>query len=311
MRIYTLDRWHGDPATTRPSQSRNNNNTNNNQGPVDDTEADDDHPSQPPPPQTHHQQQQSHQAPTQPQPPPQPQQQQQQNNTTGLDFTTDPTSTITNGMNGFTPHLNYINPQTLRDSLVPPSPATVPTGPSTTHHTVTGPPTSASAVNGAASSSSTSSSHPHIPNVPHHTGSHTAVNPNPAPSSSTPSSAPNSSIPSGGPNDPPVVNVTITQSMLSTYLQFLQVQTQTGKMKLEYLRRREEREEKESVQRREMERMKLEREAAEFEHNKHSATTKQKADRAIVSQQYHPSLFLSSRLLPIGTTQQPFNRRLG
>jgi histone acetyltransferase MYST4 len=70
--------------------------------------------------------------------------------------------------------------------------------------------------------------------------------------------------------------------MLSTYLQFLQVQTQTGKMKLEYLRRREEREEKESVQRREMERMKLEREAAEFEHSKHSATTKQKADRAIV-----------------------------
>lgn len=71
--------------------------------------------------------------------------------------------------------------------------------------------------------------------------------------------------------------------MLSTYLQFLQVQTQTGKMKLEYLRRREEREEKESAQRREMERMKLEREAAEFEHSKHSANTKQKADRAIVS----------------------------
>lgn len=69
--------------------------------------------------------------------------------------------------------------------------------------------------------------------------------------------------------------------MLSTYLQFLQVQTQTGKMKLEYLRRREEREEKESVQRREMERMKLERETAEFEHSKHSANTKQKADRAI------------------------------
>lgn len=69
--------------------------------------------------------------------------------------------------------------------------------------------------------------------------------------------------------------------MLSTYIQFLQVQTQTGKMKLEYLRRREEREEKEMLQRREMERIKLEREAAEFEHSKHSANIKQKADRAI------------------------------
>lgn len=66
-------------------------------------------------------------------------------------------------------------------------------------------------------------------------------------------------------------------------MQFLQVQTQTGKMKLEYLRRREEREEKEMFQRREMERIKLEREAAEFEHSKQSANIKQKADRAIVS----------------------------
>ncbi|KXN91698.1 Histone acetyltransferase KAT7, partial [Leucoagaricus sp. SymC.cos] len=144
-------RWHGDPATTRPSQSRNNNNASANQaGPTDDPEADDDPP---------------------------------------FDFP-DP-SHLTNG-------------------------------------------------NGSGSSSG-----------------------------------------GGGSNDPPVVNITITQSMLSTYLQFLQVQTQTGKMKLEYLRRREEREEKESAQRREMERMKLEREAAEFEHNKHSANTKQKADRAI------------------------------
>jgi len=70
--------------------------------------------------------------------------------------------------------------------------------------------------------------------------------------------------------------------MLSTYIQFLQVQTQTGKMKLEYLRRREEREEKEMFQRREMERIKLEREAAEFEHSKQSANIKQKADRALV-----------------------------
>lgn len=71
--------------------------------------------------------------------------------------------------------------------------------------------------------------------------------------------------------------------MLSTFLQFLQVQTQTGKMKLEYLRRREEREEKESMQRRELERLKLERESAEYERSKHSEDTKQKTAKAIVS----------------------------
>ena len=83
-------------------------------------------------------------------------------------------------------------------------------------------------------------------------------------------------------NDQAVINLTITQGMMSTYLQFLQVQTQTGKMKLEYLRRREEREEKESAQRREMERIKMEREVAEFEHNKQKTNMQQKADRALV-----------------------------
>jgi histone acetyltransferase MYST4 len=82
--------------------------------------------------------------------------------------------------------------------------------------------------------------------------------------------------------DQAVMNLSITQGMMSTYLQFLQVQTQTGKMKLEYLRRREEREEKESAQRRELERLKLEREVAEFEHNKQKANMQQKADRALV-----------------------------
>jgi hypothetical protein len=69
---------------------------------------------------------------------------------------------------------------------------------------------------------------------------------------------------------------------MSTYLQFLQVQTQTSKLKVDYMRRREEREERESTQRRELERLRIEREAAEFEHNKQSANVKQKADRAIV-----------------------------
>lgn len=82
--------------------------------------------------------------------------------------------------------------------------------------------------------------------------------------------------------DQAMVNLSITQGMMSTYLQFLQVQTQTGKMKLEYLRRREEREERESAQRRDMERLKMEREVAEFEHNKQKANMQQKADRALV-----------------------------
>lgn len=75
----------------------------------------------------------------------------------------------------------------------------------------------------------------------------------------------------------------MSHSMASAYLQFLQTQTNHGKMKLEYLRRREEREEKESRQRHEIERLRLEREAAEFEHNKQTSNIKQKADKAIVS----------------------------
>lgn len=87
---------------------------------------------------------------------------------------------------------------------------------------------------------------------------------------------------SGSASDQTLVNVTLTQGMMSTYLQFLQVQTQTSKLKVDYMRRREEREERESTQRRELERLRIEREAAEFEHNKQSANVKQKADRAIV-----------------------------
>ncbi|KAJ7039611.1 hypothetical protein C8F04DRAFT_1317664 [Mycena alexandri] len=85
----------------------------------------------------------------------------------------------------------------------------------------------------------------------------------------------------GASNEQSLVNIPLTQGMISAYLQFLQVQTQTGKQKLEYMRRREEREERESSQRRELERLRIEREVAEFEHNKVSAKIKQNADRAI------------------------------
>jgi len=95
-----------------------------------------------------------------------------------------------------------------------------------------------------------------------------------------PMNGPTASSSSASPESP-LVNIPITQNMLATYLQFLQVQTQTGKLKIEYLRRKEEREEKESSQRRELERLRLERETAEFEHTKHSASVKQKTDKAI------------------------------
>lgn len=54
-------------------------------------------------------------------------------------------------------------------------------------------------------------------------------------------------------------------------------------MKLEYMRKREEREERESHQRREMEKLRLDREKAEFDHKQTSANMKQKTDKAIVS----------------------------
>ncbi|KAI6155545.1 hypothetical protein BKA82DRAFT_991504 [Pisolithus tinctorius] len=78
----------------------------------------------------------------------------------------------------------------------------------------------------------------------------------------------------------PVPAVTVPQSMLAACLQLLQAQAQHSKLKLEYLRRREEREEKESAARREMERLRSEREQAEWEHNKESVKMKQRAQLA-------------------------------
>jgi len=67
-------------------------------------------------------------------------------------------------------------------------------------------------------------------------------------------------------------------------------------MKMEYLRKREEREEKESAQRREVERLKLEREKAEFEHQKQTSSHKQKTERAIVNHSSLSYCYISDRL---------------
>lgn len=65
-------------------------------------------------------------------------------------------------------------------------------------------------------------------------------------------------------------------------MQYLQVKTQTAKSKLEYLRRREEREERDSQRRQETERLDLDRKKAELDFNIQVAQQKEKTDRAIV-----------------------------
>ncbi|KAF9237605.1 hypothetical protein BU15DRAFT_88618 [Melanogaster broomeanus] len=77
-----------------------------------------------------------------------------------------------------------------------------------------------------------------------------------------------------------LVNFSIPQNLMAACLQVLQAQAQHSKLKLDYLRRREEREEKENSARQEMERIRLEREQAEWEHNKESITIKQRAQLA-------------------------------
>jgi len=65
--------------------------------------------------------------------------------------------------------------------------------------------------------------------------------------------------------------------MMAACLQLLQTQAQHSKLKLEYLRRREEREERDSAARRDAERARLEREASE---TKETANVKHRAQLA-------------------------------
>jgi hypothetical protein len=81
-------------------------------------------------------------------------------------------------------------------------------------------------------------------------------------------------------SDASVVNFALPQNMVAVCLQLLQAQVQHSKLKLEYLRRREEREERDSTARRDAERARLEREAAEWEHTKETANVKHRAQLA-------------------------------
>jgi hypothetical protein len=68
--------------------------------------------------------------------------------------------------------------------------------------------------------------------------------------------------------------------MINTYLQYLQTQAQNYKVKLEYLQRREEREDLDSRLRREADKIRLDREAADRDHSKQMAKVKQRSDLA-------------------------------
>ncbi|KIK47402.1 hypothetical protein CY34DRAFT_74016, partial [Suillus luteus UH-Slu-Lm8-n1] len=97
--------------------------------------------------------------------------------------------------------------------------------------------------------------------------------------SNTPSRAAFPNVPSPS-SDASLVNFALPQNMMAACLQLLQAQVQHSKLKLEYLRRREEREERDSIARKDAERVRLEREAAEWEHTKETANLKNRAQLA-------------------------------
>ena len=73
---------------------------------------------------------------------------------------------------------------------------------------------------------------------------------------------------------------TMAQTMTSTCVRLLQAQAEDNKLRMEYLRRREEREDVESCMRREAEKRRQEREVVEGERLQQMATMKSKWDLA-------------------------------
>ncbi|KAG9315246.1 hypothetical protein JVU11DRAFT_4380 [Chiua virens] len=76
------------------------------------------------------------------------------------------------------------------------------------------------------------------------------------------------------------IHFSISQNLMTACLQLLQVQLQHSKLKIDYLRRREEREQKESSERQELERRRFEKEQAARENSKESGI-KQRAQLAM------------------------------
>lgn len=76
------------------------------------------------------------------------------------------------------------------------------------------------------------------------------------------------------------IHFSVPQNLMAACLQLLQAQVQHSKLKIDYLRRREEREEKECAMRQELERRRFEREQSDRENNKESGI-KQRAQLAM------------------------------
>ena len=84
-----------------------------------------------------------------------------------------------------------------------------------------------------------------------------------------------------GPVDQNMANfATMAQTMMSACMRLLQAQSEDSKIRLEYLRRREEREEEESRVRADAEKRRQEREAAEWERLQRDAKVKQRSELA-------------------------------
>ncbi|KAF9525653.1 hypothetical protein CPB83DRAFT_837983 [Crepidotus variabilis] len=214
-------RWHGDPATMRPVQTR----TSSSVAPSGMPGANDDGPPGP-----------DDDDPT-------------------MDFN-DPATL--NGLNGITshdrPHV-YINPQDLRENPPPPPQAVAPPTPSMRHpppHPQQQPQQQQQQQTHLASSQ-TPQQHPQLSQSqphPHHAHSQQPppqLQPLPQPVPSL------IQTPISTPADTPVMNVMLTQDIMSRCLTFLNLQTKIAQEKLEILRRRETREAGEWTAKREAE----------------------------------------------------------
>ena len=78
-----------------------------------------------------------------------------------------------------------------------------------------------------------------------------------------------------------VVHLTgLTQTLIATYAHMVQSQSEDSRAKLEFMKRRDEREQEDSRIRREMEKRKEEREVVELERTREREKIKQKSDLA-------------------------------
>lgn len=273
-------RWHGDPATTRPIQTRSSGGGGS--APQGGDDQDDDDPSY------------------------------------DMGGGSDPTTTmLINGMNGIPQHdrsqpppppppphqVSYLNPQSLgRDvSQMPPTPQTA-TGAQVPM--VTTPSMQHTPPGGVHSSNPP----PPPPNAHHH-------QPQPHPHPHAQPGAPNPAavpLPTGDPSAPAFLPLPFSPQSMNAVMQYLSSQTALNKMKMEYMRRKEDREDKEHRTRLEQNRIQVEKDKLELEEKKQSVSIKQKSEKAMVRLSFF--FWASVWLKPfvcVGATQPPGDRPVG